>query len=306
MDKHIVISASRRTDIPAFYMPWFMAGVRAGHFEVVNPFSRKKTRVPAASPPVHTIVFWSKDFGAFLAQGYGTRLRQLGYQLFFQFTINSESPLLEPRVPPLPLRLRQLEALCRLFGPRAVNWRFDPICFYRQHGGALGDNLRDFGRIAAAAAAAGIRRCTVSFMDHYAKILKRTASMPGFSFVDPPPAAKLEVLLRLEREAERRGMQLYTCCESELLAGLPAGASVQAGACIPSDLLMELGGGRLSVARDRGQRLKAGCQCRVSLDIGSYGLHPCCHACLFCYANPGRLPSPAPGERPATAAAATR
>ena len=66
----IVISASRRTDIPAFYLDWFMAQVDRGYFEVINPHNRKVTTVTAAPESVHTIVFWSKNFGPFLKKAY--------------------------------------------------------------------------------------------------------------------------------------------------------------------------------------------------------------------------------------------
>ncbi len=282
----MVISASRRTDIPAFYMPWFMACIGRGVFEVVNPFNRKVARVPASAPPVHTIVFWSKDFGPFLAGGWGPRLKELGYHLYFQFTINSEDRLLEPKVPALALRLEQLRRLCAQFGPRAVNWRLDPICFYRAASNEIRDNLGDAVRIAAVAAEAGIRRCTTSFMDRYAKIDRRARQHPEVRFVFPAPAAKLAVLLDLERELAMRGIRLATCCEAELLGRLPHDSTVQAGQCIPNAYLMELYGGDLPLRRDRGQRTQSGCGCRVSADIGSYPLHPCGHACRYCYANP--------------------
>jgi hypothetical protein len=83
--KNIVLSASRRTDIPAFYMPWFMEGIARGEFEVVNPYSRKTTRVPATTPPVHTIVFWSKNFGPFIDGGWPATAK-MGY------TCSSSSP----------------------------------------------------------------------------------------------------------------------------------------------------------------------------------------------------------------------
>jgi len=130
----MVLSASRRTDIPAFFMPWFMEGIARGEFEVTNPYNRRVTRVAATVPPVHTIVFWSKNFGPFLEGDYGGRLQALGYHLYFQFTINSENPVLEPNLPGLDQRLEQLQRLCDRFGLRSVNWRFDPICFYRSKG----------------------------------------------------------------------------------------------------------------------------------------------------------------------------
>lgn len=283
----IVISASRRSDIPAFFMPWFMQCIAKGEFDVVNPYNRRVARIPATTPPVHTIVFWSKDFGAFLDAGWGERLMQIGYHLYFQFTINSEDPLLEPRVPGLSRRLEQLRRLCDRFDPQVVRWRLDPICHYRWNGPELRDNLGGVERIAQAAAAAGIRGCTTSFMDPYAKITKRSARFPGFRFVEPTRDQRVQILLDLERLLTPLGIQMFTCCEHEVLAALPASSQIASAACIPNDLLMQLYGGRLPLRADTGQRRSAGCACRVSADIGSYDRHRCPHACLYCYANPG-------------------
>ncbi len=284
----IILSASRRTDIPAFYMPWFMAGIEQGQFEVVNPYNQKISTVPAGVDQVHTIVFWSKDFGPFLKGGYGEELLAHGYHLFFNFTVNSADRLLEPRVPSLPDRLEQMAALCRRFGPRVINWRFDPLCFYTTAQAGQVDNLKDFERIAGAAGRMGIRRCVTSFRDDYAKIRKRTAAISGFRFVDPPLAKKVSICLAMQRTLAACKISLQTCCENEVLAALPVGSGIAKGRCIPADLLMALFGGRLSLKKDSGQRVAAGCGCHVSRDIGSYAWHPCHHNCLFCYANPAR------------------
>ena len=81
-------------------------------------------------------------------------------------------------------------------------------------------------------------------------------------------------------------MQLMLCCEKKVIGALPPDSRVIPSSCVPNDLLVELFGGKISVERDTGQRVKAGCGCKVSVDIGSYRLQPCHHNCLFCYANP--------------------
>jgi hypothetical protein len=288
-----VISASRRTDIPAFYMPWFMAGIARGFFTVENPFNHCLRRVPAGAEEVHTIVFWSKNFGPFLAGGYGQTLRRLGYGLYFNFTLNSTDRLLEPRVPPLEDRLEQMDALAQAFGPAAVAWRFDPICFYRDNGDVLCDNLADFGRIAQRAGALGITRCITSFRDDYAKIARRTAHLPGMAFWDPPTARKIALLLELEKSLTPRGIHLETCCESQVMAALPPAARISPASCIPGALLMGLYGGRVSGRKDGGQRVKKGCSCSLSSDIGDYRRQPCFHNCLYCYAQPSAAAAPA-------------
>jgi hypothetical protein len=293
----IVLSASRRTDIPAFYLTWFMNCLDRGFFEVANPFNQRVAHVPAGPDTVHTIVFWSKDFGRFLAEEIGEELRKRGYSLFFNFTVNSRSPLLEPRVPPLKNRLGQIEALSRRFGPQSINWRFDPLCFYRETGGSVENNLADFSVIARSAHRAGITRCITSFMDHYPKIQRRLAAVPGFSFVDPSPVEKAAILLKLETRLRSFQIDLTTCCEKNILQRLPAETKIRPSACISNTLLTELYGGHISLKKDTGQRRRQGCGCQVSVDIGSYRDQPCGHGCLFCYANPrgGANPS-SPGN----------
>ncbi|MFC1515521.1 DUF1848 family protein [Thermodesulfobacteriota bacterium] len=283
----IVISASRRTDIPAFYMDWFMNRIIKGVFETINPYNQQKRTISVDPGKVHTIVFWSKNFGPFIHGGFGKTLSKMGYHLFFNFTVNSVSSLLEPRLPPLENRLNQMEELCGQFGGSCINWRFDPICFFKQNNEAqTRNNLDDFYWIAEKASQSGIQRCVTSFMDHYPKIRKRTATVPGFSFVDPTLEQKKEVLLSMEKTLNAKNIRLFTCCEKTVLASLPEGSGVMKSSCIPNDFLVEIFGGNLSLKRDTGQRIKDGCGCMVSVDIGSYRLHPCYHNCLFCYANP--------------------
>ena len=267
-------------------MPWFMDRIKSGVFEVVNPFNRQTRKVCVTPAHVHTIVFWSKDFSQFLKHNYGEKLQKAGYHLFFNFTVNSEAPLLEPNVPTLDVRLKQLKQLCNRFGPDTINWRFDPICYCNNRKGAIQDNLHDLTRISEKAAVSGIKRCITSFMDPYSKIKKRLASIPAFSFSDPPLKKKKHTILKMEKALAVYKINLKLCCEKEILEALPEDTTVASSACIPNDLLVELFGGELNLKKDAGQRTSKGCGCKVSVDIGSYQHHPCYHNCLFCYANP--------------------
>ena len=284
--KKIVISASRRTDIPAFYMKWFMRRIEMGYFDVVNPFNMQASIVPASLDKVHTILFWSKNFGPFIKNRLGEKLRKIGYNLYFNFTINSEEPLLEPNVPALDERICQLEYLCKNFGAGSISWRFDPICFYKTKDGKIHDNLHNFNYISSKASQLGIKKCITSFMDDYQKIRKRIAEIQDFAFIDPPIEKKSEIVLKMKDELSYKNISLHACCEKELLSVLPENSGITKSSCIPNDLLIKLFGGHLSLKRDSGQRIKNGCGCKASKDIGSYRLHPCYHNCLFCYANP--------------------
>lgn len=282
----IVISASRRTDIPAFYMPWFMSCIDRGYFHVSNPFNKQVSKVPAAPHQVHSIVFWSKNFGSFIKEGYGEALSQMGYKLFFNFTVNSPHPLLEPEVPELDKRLEQLTFLCDRHSPQAIHWRFDPICFFKDQHDAPGNNLDHFETIARRAGDLGIKVCITSFVDLYRKVQRRLNARSDLRIYDPPLTVKIDQVLRMARILTGFKIQLHLCCEKEVLAALPPDAGVQAASCIPNRQLIQLFGPGISLSKDRSQRAQAGCGCGLSKDIGSYHLHPCHHNCLFCYANP--------------------
>ncbi|MFH0726138.1 MAG: DUF1848 domain-containing protein [Pseudomonadota bacterium] len=281
-----VLSASRRTDIPAFYMDWFMDRMDNGAFEVRNPYNGQIRHVIATVHTVHTIVFWSKNFGPFLDGGYGERLKKMGFNLFFNFTLNSESKRLEPNVPPLSDRMDQLSELTAAYTPESISWRFDPLCRYTTTPGDPMDNFGDFNKIAEHAGYLGITRCITSFMDLYPKIQKRIAKTQALSFLPVSIEEQGRILNDMQSKLKARGLQLFACCEKQLLQSLPQPSGIEAAACIPNDLLMRLFGGDLSLKKDSGQRVSSGCGCKISVDIGAYDQHPCFHNCLYCYANP--------------------
>lgn len=282
----VVISASRRTDIPAFYMPWFMACIDQGHFKTTNPYNRRTSIVPATLEKVHSIVFWSKNFGSLLSRKDGETLTRRGYRLFFNFTINSPHPELEPNLPALTERLNQLTQLVDMFGPECIHWRFDPICFFKYPSGGEQSNLDHFHTIAHHAAGLGIRTCITSFVDLYRKVTRRLQRHTDLKIFDPPMDRKVQTVTKLSNQLASLGIALKLCCEKQLLETLPADLPVTSSACIPSDTLAALYGPGISLAKDRGQRTKSGCLCGISKDIGNYTHHPCHHNCLFCYANP--------------------
>lgn len=281
----IVISASRRTDIPAFYMPWFMDQIEQGYFEVINPYNRRTYHVPADVDQVHSIVFWSKDFGPFLDDHYDQNLTRKGYRFFFNFTINSPHTILEPHVPSLAARLDQLARLADTYGPETIQWRFDPICHYTLARAKKGNNLDQFEIIAQYAAQCGVTVCITSCVDLYQKVQRRQMDSP-LNLYDPPMHQKVAQIDAMNCVLNELGMRLELCCEKDLLAALPLHTTVKGATCIPVEHLARLYGADIALKKDSGQRRVKGCGCGISKDIGSYTLHPCRHNCLFCYANP--------------------
>jgi hypothetical protein len=267
-------------------MEWFMDRMGKGAFEVPNPFNGQIRHVIATVHTVHTIVFWSKNFGPFLDGGYGERLKKMGFNLFFNFTLNSESKRLEPNVPPLMERMDQLSELTATNKPESISWRFDPLCRYTTTSGDSMDNFGDFNKIAEHAGRLGLTRCITSFMDLYPKIQKRLTQTQALAFLPIPLREQGQILNDMQSKLKACGLQLFACCEKELLQSLLQPSGIKAAACIPNDLLMRLFGGELSLKKDAGQRVSSGCGCKISVDIGAYDQHPCFHNCLYCYANP--------------------
>jgi hypothetical protein len=173
-----------------------------------------------------------------------------------------------------------------MFGRETVSWRFDPVCFFSGPDGLLENNLKNFPEIAEQMASFGVKRCITSFMDHYAKISRRPRPWDGFRFIDPDLDKKIEVIERTAKVTASLDMELYLCCEKQILSTLAPACGVKASSCISGHRIKKIFGGDVSLKRDTGQRVKQGCGCTVSTDIGIYSRHPCYHNCLFCYANP--------------------
>lgn len=278
--KRLVLSASRRTDLPAFYLDRFVEGLRRGFFITENPFSGKILVVPATPDKVAGFVFWSKNYASFLERKIGEEVLGMEMGIFFQFTVNSPNPILEKRLPPLEERLEQLSELARRFGGNRVSWRWDPICHWRDASGKRHHNLDGFPAIAAAAARAGIPSCTTSFLDLYPRVLRRAEKQNVF-FFDPSKERKREILRRMAKKLGDFGMELLLCCEGDLLKECDS-PGIRPASCIPGPLLEETFGS-VSGKKDPGQR--KGCHCTLSRDIGSYTGQPCLHRCLYCYAG---------------------
>jgi len=266
-----IISASRRSDIPAFFADWLMECIRAGQVEYASPFGGQIQHASLRPENVHSIVFWSKDYRPLLP--HLEELQARGYRLSFHFTITGLPYLLEPRVPSAEVALETLCYLSRRFSPQHVIWRFDPILFsadmeekyYLEQFWRLGKTLR--GRVC---------RCCFSFVHFYPKVERRLSRLKQIECYDPPLERKRQLARKLAEAAADLRMELYSCCGEELLQ-----PGVKKGHCIDGELLAELFPDRPRITEIRPTR--AGCGCYLSRDIGTYGT--CRHGCFYCYAG---------------------
>lgn len=276
----MIISASRRTDIPAFYSDWFMNRVREGYFYRVNPFNRRQVAGFSLKPEdVEAICFWTKNPRPLMQHLAELDARGLNY--YFQFTLNPYDKTFEPHVPPLPERIEAMLELAGRIGPERLVWRYDPVILTSITPVAW--HLEQAGRIASMLNAA-TRRLVFSFYDFYGRgkgRLQRALSGSGITLDDIIAAAHRESLEQLARGfreiAVNNGLQIFSCSEEVDLAAI----GIQHGACIDGDLIRKLFGVDCSAKKDKGQR--GACGCVESADMGAY--NSCRFRCAYCYAN---------------------
>lgn len=276
----MIISASRRTDIPAFYAEWFMKRVREGFFHRVNPFnSRQVTGFSLKPEDVDAICFWTKNPRPLMT--HLDELNERGLNYFFQFTLNPYDSTFEPNVPPLQERIETMIELAGRIGPERVVWRYDPVILSSIS--PVSWHLEQAERVAGLLKNA-TRRLMFSFCDFYGKgrgRLNRALIGTGIELMEITAPEQREALDRVARGfkdiADLNALKIFSCCESVDLAAI----GIRNGACIDAGLIRELFGISRTFSQDKNQR--KGCNCAESADMGSY--NSCRFRCTYCYAN---------------------
>lgn len=276
----MIISASRRTDIPAFYAEWFMKRMRAGYFYRVNPFnSRQVTGFSLKPEDVDAVCFWTKNPQPLMQ--YLDELDERGLNYYFQFTLNPYDKTFEPGVPALQERIATMAELAGRIGPERVVWRYDPVILSSATPAPF--HLEKVEEIAEQVATA-TRRLVFSFYDYYGRgrgRLARTLTGTAIKLHDitaPEHEGALDLVARgFRATADRHTLQIFSCSEVVDLEAI----GIRHGACIDGDLIRELFGISGGFARDRNQR--DACNCAESADMGSY--NSCRFRCSYCYAN---------------------
>lgn len=267
----MIISASYKTDIPAFYGEWFANRLRAGFCMMRNPMNRKPIRVSLLPTHVEGIVFWTKNFRPFLK--HLDAVRSLGIPFYVQYTINGYPRSLENNVVDWQKSVQAVRTLVEEFGPRVVVWRYDTILFSSQTPTEF--HLRNFTEIASSLEGL-VDEAVISFMQLYRKTernLNQMAEVHGNPWHDPSAEAKRELGAKLYRIGQKHEIELTVCSQPDLI-------TVQAPArCIDTRRLSDVAGRAITV-KTFGNR--PGCECAASRDIGDYDTCP--HGCVYCYA----------------------
>jgi len=264
----MIISASRRTDIPCYYSDWFFNRLRERFVFVRNHRNiRQVSRIDLSPDVADAIVFWSKNPKPML-----DRLSLLAdYPFYFQFTLNSYSQDIETGLPKKKKIVDTFKSLSDRTAPYRVIWRYDPILlndkytvlYHIENFGLLARRLKGFAE-----------KVTISFIDFYPKIMKNIGSL---NIREISIEEKMTLVESLSNIAGENGFAMDTCAEDVDFSkyGVPRAR------CIDGNLIERITGYPLQVTKDKTQRLICGCV--ASVDIGAY--NSCLNGCLYCYAN---------------------
>lgn len=262
----MILNTGLRTDIPAFYTPWFLNRLREGFVLVRNPYApHTLTRYRIHPDVVDLIDFCTKNPAPMLPH-----LDQLQpYGQFWYVTITPYGPEIEPNVPPKEQVLQDFLRLSRSVGAQSVGWRYDPILLNETY--TVERHLAEFERMAQTLEGA-TRICVISFIDLYDKVRR---NFPEARAV--PQADRLRLGRAMVEIAARYGMTVHPCAEGDELA--PFGADCSG--CMTLNIYERALGQKLNPPKIKPARKE--CACLLTADIGAY--HTCAHLCRYCYAN---------------------
>lgn len=262
----MIVSASRRTDIPCWYTPWLMERLRAGYVLTRNPMNAGQiSRVTLTPDVVDCIVFWSKDPAPLLAQL--DAIDRMGYLYYFQFTLTPYGRDLERVLRSKAEIAETFIALSKHVGRERIVWRYDPVILHDHY--TLNWHKEQFHHLCQRLSAY-TDTVTISFVDLYSKL-----RVPGLR--EAAPEEMTELAAFFGGTARKFGLRCTACAE----AGDFSAQGVSRASCIDKERIERICGGPLHILRDKNQR--PGCGCCQSIDIGAY--HTCPNGCVYCYAN---------------------
>ena len=268
----MIVSASYRTDIPAFYGDWFGRRLEAGRAGVANPYGGPASEVLLTPDAVAGFVFWTRHVGPFLPRL--DQVRALGIPFVVQFTITGYPRVLDRSTIDASVAVEQVRTVAERFGRRSAVWRYDPIVTTTLTPADW--HAENFARLARALAGA-VDEVVMSFVHDYRKTrrnLEAAAKRHGFAWRDPDDDEKAALLDRLAALAIDHGMTPSLCGQRPHLR-----PGIEDARCIDPARLSDVAGRPIAAAA---KPHRQGCACAQSRDIGAYDTCP--HGCVYCYA----------------------
>lgn len=265
----MILSVSRRTDIPCYYSDWFFNRIKEGFVYVRNPMNIHQISEIKINPDiVDCIVFWTKNPYLMLE-----RLQELrNFHYYFQFTLNSYGKDVEQNVPSKGNQIIEtFQRLSDKIGSQKVIWRYDPILLSEKY--TIDYHIKYFEKLASKLHDY-TEKCTISFIDLYRNTI---TNMKDLKLQTIEFEEKKVLASKLVEIANFYNLRIDTCAEDIELNDL----NIEHARCIDNKLIEKIIGCKINVEKDKNQRNE--CGCIESIDIGMY--NTCLNGCKYCYAN---------------------
>ena len=266
----MIISASRRTDIPAFYSDWFVKRLNAGYVYVKNPMNPAQiSKIPLSTELVDCIVFWTKNAAPMMDKL--DLIDSMGYPYYFQWTLTPYGKNVERNLPDKAKLIDSFRALSDKIGSHRTVWRYDPVIVNHQFPTEY--HVQNFAKLCNSLQGY-THRCIFSYVDRYAKISKRAK---GVVDSEADTQTMFKIAKSFSEIARLNNISLESCAEQIELDKFGIGHA----SCINRQIVENIVGHSIDAKKAQGQR--EFCGCIESVDIGAYDC--CAHGCVYCYAT---------------------
>jgi hypothetical protein len=267
----MIFSASRRTDIPAFYGEWMLNRLRAGEVVLRNPMNRRQVSVIQFTPAnIDAIVFWTKNPAPFIK--YLPEIDSLGYSYYFQFTITPYQDDIEKNIDKTEI-IETFIGLSNTIGKEKVIWRYDPIFINDKY--SMDYHIEHFEKIADQIHAY-TEKCVISFVDQYSFLDDNFKKSRIKTMTDEQKHVFARNIGTISSRYSPK-LEIATCCEEID----PDTYGFRHNSCIDGELIARINKQFRGAKKDPSQR--RGCGCVTSRDIGVY--NTCRNGCVYCYAR---------------------
>lgn len=248
----MIVSASRRTDIPALFSEWFYDKVGKGLVLLKNPYNPLQVgRVILTPDKVDGFVFWTKNAAPMLS-----RINELEqFKYYFQYTITPYGREIEKNI---PSKQEVIIPAFKKIGRDKVIWRYDPVFLNEWY--TWNYHIRAFSKLAEELEGY-TTKAVMSFVDSYRGVDLRPLNIHALA-----PSEQRELAQQFAEIANAHGITLSSCAED---IGLPHSCCID--------------GKMFGVNRPKDRNQRALCGCVESVDIGAY--NTCSNGCAYCYAN---------------------
>lgn len=278
LPKGKVISASYRTDIPAFYSSKLAEAIKKGSITIPTKFGMSNKTISLRPEDVQVMELWTKNPKPMLNNGSLQTLKDYyGDKFYFQYSLNNYDKLLESNIP--DDAIDTFKALSNELGKDRVIWRYDPIIMSEGNGPYTVQSHLDNYKNLAQILAPYTNHNVISFVDNYGK-LKSTFAKLGLR--EPTIEEQKDLAKGISEINKQYGLDISTCAEGLDLDEF----GIRHGACTDPVIIEKLSGEK-ALLKELANR--SNCGCAANTDIGAY--NTCHNGCTYCYATNPSIPN---------------